>query len=318
MCRDAGLDVKRVDVRADASDSSAKEAVVELGSVIEVRRAVNLFRDYEADGRRLYVREEGEDSGSRGHKRPRSPPPPPEPPEPLYRKGAGRERRHDDAREERRYDNGREEKREDRREPMQRTKRPAPSPELEERRLFAENLAPSVKWQQLKDFFKGYFETYFADVINFGDDESYGIVEFKSRQDALEACMQFNGVMLADRPVRLRQDRGEFDELRDNKRQRTENGRGSEPSRVFVGNLDFHVSWQDLKDYMKQAGYVNYCNIVKNPHTGESRGFGVCEYSTEDEAERAIRELDGASFGGRPLHVRKHQTKEERSDHRRG
>ncbi|CAE8720175.1 unnamed protein product, partial [Polarella glacialis] len=71
-----------------------------------------------------------------------------------------------------------------------------------------------------EDLFKGFFEVAYAGVIEVSSGESYGIVEFLSRSDALEACMQFNGVLLDEEPVRLRQDRGEFAELKSAKRRK--------------------------------------------------------------------------------------------------
>jgi len=86
--------------------------------------------------------------------------------------------------------------------------------EKQVRRLFAENLPPDTDWKKLKDLFQEYVVVAYADVVDVGDDEGYGILEFETRTDALEACMQFNGVLLDGRPVRLRQDRGEFADLK--------------------------------------------------------------------------------------------------------
>lgn len=92
------------------------------------------------------------------------------------------------------------------------------TPELEAvelRRLFAENLALGVHWMKLKELFRGRFDVLYAAVLDVvRDDEAYGILLFETHQHALKACWEFNGVLLENRPVRLRRDRGEFDELR--------------------------------------------------------------------------------------------------------
>ena len=91
-------------------------------------------------------------------------------------------------------------------------------PELEaapERRLFAEHLALGLEWMKLKRLFRGRYKVIYADVVEFmEDEEAYGIIEFGTSADALKACRQFNGVLLENKTVRLRQDRGEFLELK--------------------------------------------------------------------------------------------------------
>ena len=82
------------------------------------------------------------------------------------------------------------------------------------RRLFAENLAVGVSWKALKDLFLGRFKVLHADVVHVGQPEAFGILEFQSRIHARDACILFNGVLLEEQPIRLRQDRGEFDDLK--------------------------------------------------------------------------------------------------------
>merc|ERR1712100_752102 len=104
-----------------------------------------------------------------------------------------------------------------------------------------------------------------------------GIVQFGTRQEALEACMECNGVNLEGSPLRLRQDRGEFFRLRSEKRARTESPDAGPPwhpraaaeaaaankantrdidCKVYVGNLSYKTTWQALKDHMRQCGDV--------------------------------------------------------------
>jgi len=98
----------------------------------------------------------------------------------------------------------------------------------EHRRLFCENLPTNLSWMKLKDFFRSHFDPEYTDVVALNNEEIYGVVEFRSREEALEACMTFNGVLLDGKPIRLRQDRGEFEELRNNKRRAvTQDGSGS-------------------------------------------------------------------------------------------
>ncbi|PIL23100.1 hypothetical protein GSI_14408 [Ganoderma sinense ZZ0214-1] len=68
---------------------------------------------------------------------------------------------------------------------------------------------------------------------------------------------------------------------------------GAQPTRnLFVGNLPFHIQWQDLKDLFRQAGAVQRADVALGAD-GRSRGFGTVSYSNEADAERAVRMFNG-------------------------
>ncbi|KAI8812370.1 hypothetical protein BJ742DRAFT_673974 [Cladochytrium replicatum] len=73
--------------------------------------------------------------------------------------------------------------------------------------------------------------------------------------------------------------------------------------RVYVGNLAYEVGWQELKDFMRKAGEVVYADVLTQP-SGRSKGCGVVEYSTPEEAQRAIRELNDTQLLNRPVFIR--------------
>jgi RNA recognition motif-containing protein len=73
--------------------------------------------------------------------------------------------------------------------------------------------------------------------------------------------------------------------------------------RVFVGNLSYRVSWQTLKDHMRQAGEVAYANVFMNER-GQSRGCGVVEYDSVETAARAIQTLHDSVLEDRRIFVR--------------
>lgn len=77
-------------------------------------------------------------------------------------------------------------------------------------------------------------------------------------------------------------------------------GRGGEEasSSVFVSNLNFDTSWQNLKDYFKSAGDVVHADVY-----GKS-GSGIVEFASVEDAENAIRTLDNTELDGRPITVR--------------
>ncbi len=74
-------------------------------------------------------------------------------------------------------------------------------------------------------------------------------------------------------------------------------------AKIFVGNFSFAVSDDQLRSYFEKIGTPLSARVMKEPHGGRSRGFGFVEFSTSEEAERAIKELDGSVWDGRVIKV---------------
>ncbi len=72
--------------------------------------------------------------------------------------------------------------------------------------------------------------------------------------------------------------------------------------RMYVGNLPYSSSEDDLRDLFSQYGEVGDVNVVEDRETGRSRGFGFVEMD-QAQAEEAMSNLDGTQFGGRTLKV---------------
>ncbi len=83
-------------------------------------------------------------------------------------------------------------------------------------------------------------------------------------------------------------------------------------SKLFVGNLPFTTTENDLQDHFAQAGAVLAVNIMQDRATGRSRGFAFVEMSSQDEATKAISMFHQKDFQGRPLTVNEARPREER------
>ncbi|KAL6774212.1 GBP1 [Auxenochlorella protothecoides x Auxenochlorella symbiontica] len=73
--------------------------------------------------------------------------------------------------------------------------------------------------------------------------------------------------------------------------------------RVYVSNLAWKSSWQDLKDHFRSVGEVVYSNVIKD-ESGRSKGWGIVEFAQPEEAVAAISTLNGTDLGGRTILVR--------------
>lgn len=84
-------------------------------------------------------------------------------------------------------------------------------------------------------------------------------------------------------------------------------------TKLYVGNLSFDTSSQDLETMFAQAGTVQSASIVEDRDTGRSRGFGFVEMSSKEEAQTAIASFDGKDLDGRNLKVNEAKPRENRS-----
>ncbi len=84
-------------------------------------------------------------------------------------------------------------------------------------------------------------------------------------------------------------------------------------TKLYVGNLSFNTSSQDLETMFAGSGTVTSANVIEDRETGRSRGFGFVEMSSAEEAKAAIAANDGKEVDGRNLKVNEAKAREERS-----
>jgi len=82
--------------------------------------------------------------------------------------------------------------------------------------------------------------------------------------------------------------------------------------KLYVGNISFNTSNQDLNDIFGEFGAVESANVVEDRETGRSRGFGFVEMSSKSEGEAAISALNGKEVDGRELKVNEAKPREDR------
>ena len=82
--------------------------------------------------------------------------------------------------------------------------------------------------------------------------------------------------------------------------------------KLYVGNLAFQTSSEELQTLFAQAGTVESVSLIEDRETGRSRGFGFVEMSTKEEGAAAIQKFNGTDLGGRALNVNEAKPRQDR------
>ena len=81
-------------------------------------------------------------------------------------------------------------------------------------------------------------------------------------------------------------------------------------TKLYVGNLSYQTTDQQLNDLFSEAGNVSSAQVVTDRYTGQARGFGFVEMASEDEAQQAIAAINGRNIDGRALVVNESRPRE--------
>ena len=84
--------------------------------------------------------------------------------------------------------------------------------------------------------------------------------------------------------------------------------------KLYVGNLSFQTSSEDLQQLFAQAGTVESATVVEDRDTGRSRGFGFVEMASKEDGEKAIQQFNGSDLNGRNLTVNEARPREDRGN----
>ena len=177
-----------------------------------------------------------------------------------------------------------------------------------------------------------------ADVLKSDDGRSKGcgIVLYQKSHEAARAIRELQNTELNGRPIFVREDReqgggggggggghhhgghqggGNFNRgghhggNRDGGFQKQERPGfmpgtpAEEGCQLFVGNLSWDTGWRELKDHFREIGDVDRAEVAEGSD-GRKKGFGLIRFQTASDAQKAIEELNGVEFMGRPIEVR--------------
>jgi len=106
------------------------------------------------------------------------------------------------------------------------------------------------------------------------------------------------------------------DRSRGSRSARFDSGLGITAVKVYVGNLPFTATEDEIRDLFGEYGQVNDVTMISDRETGRPRGFGFIEFQDEAAGREAISQLDGKDFGGRQLKVNEARPRADRGDRR--
>ncbi len=81
---------------------------------------------------------------------------------------------------------------------------------------------------------------------------------------------------------------------------------------IYVGNLPYQVTDDELRQVFEQFGAVSSARVIMDRETQRSKGFGFVEMDKDDDANAAIQSLNGSDYNGRPLRVNEARPREDR------
>jgi len=83
--------------------------------------------------------------------------------------------------------------------------------------------------------------------------------------------------------------------------------------KLYVGNLPYEIGETELQELFSRSGSVESVNVIRDQATGRARGFAFVEMSTDEDAKKAVNELNASQLSGRSLTVNEARPKTERS-----
>lgn len=83
---------------------------------------------------------------------------------------------------------------------------------------------------------------------------------------------------------------------------------------IYVGNLSYQTTEDDLRKAFESYGTINNVNIIKDKYSGESRGFGFVEMASDEEARQALENVNGTELNGRTLNVNEARPRKENNN----
>jgi len=185
--------------------------------------------------------------------------------------------------------------------------------------VYVKNLAPDVEDAQLDELFKAHGPIKSAIVMKDGEGKSrgFGFVNFEEHEHAAQACEALNNTEVNGKAMfvgRAQKKRDRERELRDKfEALKVERANKFTGVNLFVKNLDDNVDDEKLREAFTPFGTISSAKVMSDDK-GTSKGFGFVCFDSQEEATKAVSEMNGHILANKPLYVALAQRKEERKN----
>lgn len=176
--------------------------------------------------------------------------------------------------------------------------------ERDRRTVFVQQLAARLRTKELKEFFEKVGPVNEAQIVKdriSGRSKGVGYVEFKN-EDSVTAALQLTGQKLLGIPVIV-----QLTEAEKNRQVRNTETSGTHANsipfhRLYVGNIHFSITEQDLQNVFEPFGELEFVQLQKDDN-GRSRGYGFVQFREADQAREALEKMNGFDLAGRAIRV---------------
>ncbi|KAK3113899.1 Phosphatidylinositol-3-phosphatase SAC1 [Teratosphaeriaceae sp. CCFEE 6253] len=225
------------------------------------------------------------------------------------------DRRNPDRRDPRRdidrYSGGGRDRRDDRHarprspRPARKPRTPEPTDDERDRRtVFVQQLAARLRTRELQNFFEQVGPVVEAQIVKdrvSGRSKGVGYVEFKE-EDSVQKAIQLTGQKLLGIPIIA-----QLTEAEKNRQARTTEGAATQSNgipfhRLYVGNIHFSITEEDLKNVFEPFGELEFVQLQKEEQ-GRSKGYGFVQFVDPAQAKEALEKMNGFELAGRPIRV---------------
>ncbi|CDZ97834.1 rna-binding domain-containing protein [Phaffia rhodozyma] len=187
---------------------------------------------------------------------------------------------------------------------------------IKENRVYVGNLSYEVRYKDLENFMMDAgLDVAFTEILVTPThiSKGCGIVEFTNREDAVKALTEFTDKPLLGRPIFVREDREQEARFGAPPSQGRlghmaggpfgGHGMGGPSNQLYIGNLPYQATWQDLKDLFRPAGAIIRADVQMFPD-GRPKGGGTVVFENAEDAANAMAQFNGFDWYGRRLEVR--------------
>ncbi|KAL8358296.1 hypothetical protein RB601_009621 [Gaeumannomyces tritici] len=176
--------------------------------------------------------------------------------------------------------------------------------------VFIKNLDVAIDNKALHDTFAAFGNILSCKVAQdeHGNSKGYGFVHYETDEAASQAIKHVNGMLLNEKKVYVghhipKKDRqSKFEEMKANF------------TNIYVKNIQLDVTDDDFRALFEKFGHVTSSSLARDQETGKSRGFGFVNFTSHEDASKAVEELNEKEFHGQNLYVGRAQKKHEREE----